>query len=214
MSTRPFRSASGTRPTLEGAGVRLHHALGFSEPSLTDPVLPVGRMHGLQLRADLPGALTMSSPRCRDVAGSEIPELVDDDGIAADPPYLDISVPPGTREVVPVDAYRSAFAYVFEGAASFRDAADPLGVPVEKEVAGREVHLRDRSGNRTLAQFDSGDEIAVQAADEGVRSLLVSGEPIREPVACHGPIVMNIEAELGEAMRDLERNTFVKESAA
>ena len=191
-----------------------------------------GRMHGFQLWANLPASLKMTSPRYQDIAGAEIPERVDDDGttvrvvigdwrgvrgpvdgIAADPQYLDVTVPPGTRKVIPVDAHRSAFAYVFEGSAAFRDASDPIGVLVEKEVAGREVHVRDLSGNRTLVVFDTGDEIVVETADEPVRFLLVSGKPIREPVAWHGPIVMNTDAEIREALADLSRDTFIRESA-
>ena len=61
--------------------------------------------------------------------------------------------------------------------------------------------------------FDSGDEIAVQAGDEGIRFLLVSGKPIEEPVAWYGPIVMNTRAELQLAFDELNRGTFIKESA-
>jgi len=87
-------------------------------------------------------------------------------------------------------------------------------VLVEKEIDRREVHVRDRSGNRTLVVFDTGDEIVVETADEAVRFLLVSGKPIREPVAWHGPIVMNTDAEIREALADLSRDTFIRESAA
>jgi len=191
-----------------------------------------GQMHGFQLWANLPASLKMTSPRYQDVPGSEIPELVDDDGtviriivgdyhgkkgvvdgIAADPQYLDISVPPGKRKIFKVDTSRNAFAYVFAGAGSFRDASNPIGVLTEKEIAGQEVHIRDMSGNRTLVYFDSGDEITVQAGDEGIRFLLISGKPLKEPVAWHGPIVMNTREELIQAMSDLQSGTFIKESA-
>jgi len=133
------------------------------------------------------------------------------DGIAADPQYLDIYVPPGKRKVFPVDTYRSAFAYIFEGSATFRDASKPFGVLVEKEVNGEEIHLRDMSGNRTLVVFDTGDEVVVQAGEKGVRFLLISGAPIREPVAWHGPIVMNTREELMTAVNELRSGTFIKE---
>ena len=133
------------------------------------------------------------------------------DGIAADPQYLDIWVPAGKRKVFKVDTYRSAFAYIFEGSANFRDASKPFGVLVEKEVNGEEIHLRDMSGNRTLVVFDSGDEVVVQAGDEGVRFLLISGAPIKEPVAWHGPIVMNTREELMTAMSELRSGQFIKE---
>ena len=189
-----------------------------------------GRMHGFQLWANLPGSLKMSTPRYQDINGSDIPEIKEDDGtvvrivvgefwgkrgpvdgIAADPQYLDISVPPNTRKVFPVDTYRSAFAYIFEGSASFRDASDPTGVLIEKEVAGEEIHLRDHSGNRTLVMFDNGNEVVVNSGEQGVRFLLVSGKPLREPVAWHGPIVMNTKHEIKQALQDLQTGNFIRQ---
>ena len=84
--------------------------------------------------------------------------------------------------------------------AGFADAADPRGVLLEKEVMGREVNIRDLSGDRTLVRFGTGDEVTVQAGPEGVRFLLISGAPIEEPVAWHGPIVMNTRDELVQAV--------------
>jgi quercetin 2,3-dioxygenase len=189
-----------------------------------------GRMHGFQLWANLPASLKMTTPRYQDVGSTEIPEIIDDDGtkvrvvvgefwgkrgpvdgIAADPQYLDIFVPAGKRKVFKVDTYRSAFAYIFEGTATFRDASKPFGVLVEKEVNGEEIHLRDMSGNRTLVVFDSGDEVVVTAGEKGVRFLLVSGAPLKEPVAWHGPIVMNTREELVTAVNELRAGTFIKE---
>ena len=189
-----------------------------------------GRMHGFQLWANLPASLKMTTPRYQDVGSSEIPEIIDDDGtkvrvvvgefwgkkgpvdgIAADPQYLDIWVPAGKRKVFKVDTYRSAFAYIFEGTATFRDASKPFGVLVEKEVNGEELHLRDMSGNRTLVVFDTGDEVVVTAGEHGVRFLLISGAPLKEPVAWHGPIVMNTREELMTAMSELRSGQFIKE---
>ena len=191
-----------------------------------------GRMHGFQLWANLPSGLKMTTPRYQDIGATDIPEIIDDDGtkvrvvvgsfwgkkgpvdgIAADPQYLDISIPPNTRKVLPIDTYRSAFAYIFAGSATFRDASKPFGVLVEKEIGGEEVHMRDMSGNRTLVVFGTGDEIVVQSGEEGVRFLLVSGAPIKEPVAWHGPIVMNTREELEQAFRDLRSGSFIRESA-
>lgn len=188
-----------------------------------------GQMHGFQLWANLPARLKMTTPRYQDVKGADIPEIIDDDGtvvkvivgsfwgktgpvdgIAADPQYLDIFVPAGRRKTLRVDTYRRAFAYVFEGAGTFRDAGRPQGVLLEKEVLGEEVNIRDLSGDRTLIRFGSGDEVTVQAGPDGVRFLLISGAPIQEPVAWHGPIVMNTEAELRQAMADLRNGTFIK----
>ncbi len=188
-----------------------------------------GRMHGFQLWANLPGALKMTAPRYQDVKSADIPVVVDDDGtavrvicgnfwgksgpvdgVAAEPVYLDISVAPGQRRTFPVDTYRKAFAYIFAGSGTFRDASKPFGVRVEKEVNGAELNIRDMSGNRTLVVFDTGDEVTVQAGDEGIRFLLVSGKPIEEPVAWHGPIVMNTREEIMQAMQDLQNGTFIK----
>jgi quercetin 2,3-dioxygenase len=184
-----------------------------------------GRMHGFQLWANLPSSLKMSAPRYQDVQGADIPEITDDDGtrarvvcgefwgqkgvvdgIAADPCYLDISVPPGQRKILPVETYRNAFAYIFAGSGQFRGASDPQEVRTElgSEPGGEIL------GNRSLILFDSGDEVVVQAGAEGIRFLLVSGKPIEEPVAWHGPIVMNTEAELRQAFSELQNGTFIK----
>ena len=300
MSIRPMLESRRAMPTMEGAGVKLHRAFGFHDPSELDPFLlfddfrnerpedylrgfpwhphrgietityvlagtvehgdslgnrgrlgagdvqwmtagsgimhqemPLGnargQMHGFQLWANLPSGLKMTAPRYQDVKSGEIPEVTDDDGtvvrvivgsfwgksgpvdgIAADPQYLDISVPAGLRKTFKVDTYRRAFAYVFEGAGRFADASSPEGVLLEKEVMGKEVNIRDLSGDRTLIRFGTGDEVTVQAGDRGVRFLLISGAPIQEPVAWHGPIVMNTKAEIAQAMTDLRNGTFIR----
>lgn len=188
-----------------------------------------GQMHGFQLWGNLPASLKMTAPRYQDIGGTELPEIFDDDGtrvkvvigdyrgykspvdgIAADPQYLDIFVPAGVRKSFKVDTYRRAFAYVFEGDGRFADASAPGGVLLEKEVMGEEVNIRDLSGDRTLVRFGTGDEVTVQAGEKGIRFLLISGAPINEPVAWHGPIVMNRPEELQQAMRDLRNGTFVK----
>ncbi|MEM8811448.1 MAG: pirin family protein [Pseudomonadota bacterium] len=189
-----------------------------------------GRMHGFQLWANLPSSLKMSAPRYQDIGSSEIPIVGDDDGtlvrvicgrygdkagpvdgIAAEPRYLDISVPAGRTKTFAVETYRQAFAYVFEGSGTFRDASDPVGVLTEKELPdGSETLVRETAGNRSLVLFSSGDSVTVTAGPDGIRFLLVSGRPIREPVAWYGPIVMNTEAEIHTAMTDLNRGTFIK----
>ena len=300
MSIRPATNLSQARPTMEGAGVHLHRAFGFGDPTRMDPFLlfddfrgddprdyragfpwhphrgietityvlagtvdhsdslgnrgalkggdvqwmtagsgilhqemPTGnargQMHGFQLWANLPAALKMTTPRYQDVRGSEIPEMVEDDGtlvkvitgrfrgktgpvdgIAADPQFLDIYVPPGRSRRFKVDTYRSTFAYIFEGSGKFRDASAPRGILLEKEIGGQEVNIRDLSGNRTLVEFGTGDEIGVTAGPDGLRFLLISGAPIQEPVAWHGPIVMNTQAEIRQAMAELNNGTFIK----
>jgi len=187
-----------------------------------------GRMHGFQLWANLPSSLKMTKPRYQDIKSGEIPEVVDDDGttvrvvcgdfwgktgavegVAADPQYLDVWVPPGVRKSLPMDTRRHAFAYIFDGTGRFRDASAPFGVLTEKDGPVETVE-REMTGNRSLVLFDSGDEVRVQAGDEGVRFLLVSGRPLEEPVAWYGPIVMNTEEELYEAVQDLRAGTFIR----
>lgn len=297
MSIRPIKRVVESQSTVEGAGVRLRRAFGFSEKNEYDPFLllddfrndnpadyaagfpwhphrgietityvlagrvdhqdslgnsgsmgsgdvqwmtagsgilhqempqgdPRGRMHGFQLWANLPSTHKMTTPRYQDIPAAVIPEITDDDGtkvrvicgsfwgksgpvdgIAAEPRYLDVWVPPGTRKTLPVDTRQNAFAYVFEGSGSFRDASEPREVLTENAVPGAGP---ERIRNRSLVLFDSGDAVSVQTGDEGIRFLLVSGKAIREPVAWRGPIVMNTNEELKQAWTELQNGTFIK----
>jgi quercetin 2,3-dioxygenase len=300
MSIRPVKRIIESKPTTEGAGVKLRRAFGFGATAEFDPFLllddfrndspddyragfpwhphrgietityvlsgtvahadslgnqgslgagdvqwmtagrgilhqemphgdPQGRMHGFQLWANLPSSLKMTAPRYQDIQAAEIPQITDDDGttvrvvcgefwgrrgpvegVAADPHYVDVMVPPGRRKTLAVETERHAFAYVFEGSGSFRSASEPFGVLTEKSVDGNEILLRDQAGNRSLVLFDSGDEVTVQAGDDGIRFLLVSGKPIQEPVAWYGPIVMNTRDQLQQAMAELRNGTFIR----
>lgn len=187
-----------------------------------------GRMHGFQLWANLPASLKMTDPRYQDVPADAIPEVTDDDGtrvrvicgefwgrrgpvegVAADPRYVDVSVPPGRRKRIAVEVERNAFAYVFAGSGTFRDASLPRAVLTEdasRPDAAPEYDAR----NHSLVLFDRGDEILVQAGPEGLRFLLVSGRPLEEPVAWYGPIVMNTAEELRQAVSDLNNGTFIR----
>jgi quercetin 2,3-dioxygenase len=100
---------------------------------------------------------------------------------------------------------------VFEGSGTFSSASQPFGVLTETAVDGGETLIRERTGNRSLVLFDSGDEVTVQASEEGIRFLLVSGKPIEEPVAWYGPIVMNTQAEVEQAFAELRNGTFIKQ---
>jgi hypothetical protein len=202
-----------------GSGI-MHQEMPKGDPS--------GRMHGFQLWANLPSSLKMTAPRYQDVTSDVIPEAVDDDGtrvrvicgsfwgkrgpvdgVAADPRYLDVSVPPGVKKHLPIETTRHAFAYVFAGSGNFRDASPPRGVRTEV-VGSTDTPAMAATGDRSLVLFDRGDEIAVQAGDEGIRFLLVSGQPIEEPVAWYGPIVMNTDEQLQEAYNELRAGTFIK----
>ena len=298
MSIRAVKKVVASKPTLEGAGVKLRRAFGFGDTTDYDPFLlfddfrndrpddylagfpwhphrgietityvlagtvehgdslgnrgslgagdiqwmtagsgilhqempkgdEAGRMHGFQLWSNLPASLKMTAPRYQDVLGKDVPEVVDDDGtsvrivcgsfwgksgpvdgVAADPRYLDIFVPPGVRKVLPVETSRHAFAYVFQGSGTFRDASSPRAV--QTDIVGTGVERPDFIGNRSMVLFDQGDEVVVQAGDEGIRFLLVSGKPIEEPVAWYGPIVMNTQHELRVALDELNSGTFIK----
>ncbi len=181
---------------------------------------PQGRMHGFQLWANLPACLKMTAPRYQEMKAAEIPVVTEDDGaqasiicgrfwgargpvdgIAADPMYLDISIPPGKRRTLPIETTRHAFAYIFEGSGVFGNASTPQ--PVRLEGGGVEA------GNRSLVLFDRGDEVTVESGESGIRFLLVSGQPLEEPVAWRGPIVMNTQEQLRQAFDELEKGTFL-----
>jgi redox-sensitive bicupin YhaK (pirin superfamily) len=108
-----------------------------------------------------------------------------------------------------VETTRNAFAYVFAGAGSFRDASAPQAVLTESAVDPNATPVYD-ARNHSLVLFDRGDEIVVQAGPEGIRFLLVSGQPLEEPVAWYGPIVMNTEEELRQAVSELHNGSFIR----
>jgi redox-sensitive bicupin YhaK (pirin superfamily) len=83
-----------------------------------------------------------------------------------------------------------------------------------EDVDGSHVVRRDDTGDRSLVLFDRGDEVTVQAGEHGIRFLLVSGTPLQEPVAWHGPIVMNTQEELRQALSELRAGTFIRNSSS
>lgn len=187
-----------------------------------------GKIHGFQLWANLPAALKMTAPRYQEIASADIPEVTEDDGtrvrvvcgnfwgvkgpvdgIAADPVYIDVSVPPGKCRRLPVETKRHAFAYIFAGSGEFCNASEPLPVPTES-IMQPDVVRPVLADDRSLILFDHGDEVIVQAGEQGTRFLLVSGKPLREPVAWHGPIVMNTQEQLVKAFQELQQGTFLK----
>ena len=219
MGNRGAISAGDVQWMTAGRGI-IHQEMPKGDPE--------GRMHGFQLWANLPSSLKMTTPRYQEIKAAEMPEVVDDDGtrarivcgtfwgktgpvdgIAADPVYLDVSVPPGLRKTLPVETSRQAFAYVFAGSGRFFNASSPLAIPTETVTASG-ITPPILADNRSLILFDSGDEVTVQAGDEGIRFLLVSGKPLQEPVAWRGPIVMNTPEELRRAFEELEDGTFLK----
>ena len=299
MSLRAVKQMYETKPTIEGAGVKLQRAFGFGKTTEFDPFLLLddfrnenpadylagfpwhphrgietityvlagevqhgdslgnkgrmtagdvqwmtagsgilhqempkgderGRMHGFQLWANLPAALKMTDPRYQDIPSAAIPEVTEDDGtkariicgefwgkrgpvegVAADPSYVDISVPPGKRRRIKVETTRNAFAYVFAGAGKFLDASEPQAVLTESAADPNAPVVYDAK-NHSLVLFDRGDEIVVQAGPEGIRFLLVSGKPLEEPVAWYGPIVMNTQEQIRQAMAELHDGSFIQ----
>ena len=188
-----------------------------------------GEMHGFQLWANLPSSLKMTSPRYQDISSQEIKEINDDDGskiriivgnyrgykgpvtdIFIEPQFLDIFVPPNTLKTIPVSVDKNALAYIFEGSAKFDYASSPRGINIERSINGNEIKMQDLSGNKTLINFDKGDNIKLMSGENGIRFLLISGKPIQEPVAWHGPIVMNNFDEINLAMKELNDGTFIK----
>ncbi len=190
----------------------------------------IGRMHGFQLWANLPAAQKMTEPRYQEVKVEEIPHVTDDDGtearlvcgsfwgkrgpvtgIATNPTYVDITVPPGKTKRLPVETTNHAFAYVFAGSGKFCNASGPLAVPTEG-VKWLDTEPPAEADNRSLILFDRGDEVVVQAGEDGIRFLLVSGRPLKEPVAWYGPIVMNTQEQLKAAFEELHEGTFIKKT--
>ena len=304
MSLRAVKQILETKPTIEGAGVKLQRAFGFGKTAEFDPFLLFddfrnekpedylagfpwhphrgietityvlagevahgdslgnkgrmtagdvqwmtagsgilhqempkgdehGRMHGFQLWANLPAAHKMTDLRYQDIPSSAIPEVTEDDGttariicgdfwgktgpvegvatgpMSAEARYVDISVPPGKRKRFQVETTRHAFAYVFAGSGTFRDASEPQAVLTESAVDPNAAPVYDAK-NHSLVLFDRGDEITVQAGPEGIRFLLVSGKPLKEPVAWYGPIVMTTQEQIRQAMAELHTGGFIK----
>ena len=221
MGNRGAIAAGDVQWMTAGSGI-IHQEMPKGDPSRAHARLPVvGESAG---GAQDDGAALSGSESPRD-----IPEITDDDGthvrlvcgnfwgktgpvegIAADPIYLDVSVPPGKRKTLPVETTRHAFAYVFGGSGKFCNASGPLAVPTEGVGWWP---TRRRPPRRTTARSCSstrGDEVAVQGGEDGIRFLLVSGKPLEEPVAWYGPIVMNTQEQLRQAFEELERGTFLK----
>jgi hypothetical protein len=170
-----------------------------------------GHMWGFQLWANLPSTHKMMPPRYRDVKNITIPEItlkndvkirivsgeingvkgpVQD--IVVDPEYLDVTVPVGTEFIHPTRPGHTVFAYVIAGSASFTAEKNSLLT------------------NTNLILFEDGSQVTISTRDEPVRFLLLSGKPIREPVAWYGPIVMNTQQELRLAFEEYNNGTFIK----
>ena len=189
---------------------------------------PDGRMYGFQLWANLPKSNKMMDPRYRDVKSSTIPEVTLENGVKirvicgevagqrgpvqdvmVDPQYLDVTIPAKTEFVYATPPGYTVFAYVFDGKGIFCDQKDPYSY--EEEGSNYfDLQREPMLGNTTLVVFADGDQIKVVTEDFDVRFLLISGKPIREPVAWYGPIVMNTAEELQIAFTEYQNGTFIK----
>lgn len=187
-----------------------------------------GLMWGFQLWANLPASYKMMDPRYREVKSNQIPETTLDEGVKAkiicgelngvkgpvrdiitDPEYLDTTIPSKSTFSHSVNPGHTVFAYVIEGEGYFDQRRDPFAF----EVEGRNYFDFKREsliGSENLVTFEEGDQLAITAGDTGVRFLLISGKPIREPVAWYGPIVMNTQGELRIAFQEYRNGTFIK----
>ncbi|WP_422478449.1 pirin family protein [Pleomorphochaeta sp. DL1XJH-081] len=171
----------------------------------------VDRILGAQLWINLPGKDKMTVPAYRDITADMVPVVSDDtssvriisgryrekmgpvQGDYVKTLYLDVELNGDAEWQMKIDPEATLFCYLVSGSGSF-DESDEV-VP-----SHRAVLLRD------------GERIVVKAASEGVRFLLISGRPLREPIAWGGPIVMNTRAELRHAFKELDEGTFIKHS--
>ncbi len=176
-----------------------------------------GILEGFQLWVNLPKRLKMTEPRYRGVESSEIPTIEHDDGavikviagkyegvegavtdIYADPTYLDVQVPANSHLEIPVKEDQSVLAYVFEGEGIFGN------FEMNETQKGTGIE------STKMLILGEGNIVRVHAENKPVRFLLIAGKPLNEPVARYGPFVMNTEAEIEQAIHDLQNNTFVK----
>ncbi|MGO9136375.1 MAG: pirin family protein [Syntrophales bacterium] len=187
-----------------------------------------GVMWGFQLWANLPASQKMMEPRYRDVKDNQIPEVVAGEGIkikiicgevkgtrgpvrdiVVDPEYLDCTIPPRVEFIHPTKPGYKVLAYVIGGKAYFCRGRKPFTYEVEGENYfdfRRDAFVY----NESVVLFEDGERIVVSTEDEPVRFLLISGKPLREPVAWYGPIVMNTQEELEIAFEEYRRGTFIK----
>jgi redox-sensitive bicupin YhaK (pirin superfamily) len=190
---------------------------------------PGGLMWGCQLWANLPASHKMMDPRYRDVNSSQSPVVRLEGGITVrvicgrvgdvrgpvqdvviDPQYLDVAVPAGSIFAHPTKRGHTVFAYVLEGAACFDDRRDAQAYEVEGANYFDWEPVDCLIGQESLVVYDDGDEVRVTTQEQAVRFLLISGQPIREPVAWYGPIVMNTQDELRLAFEEYQAGTFIK----
>ncbi|MDX9800221.1 MAG: pirin family protein [Spirochaetia bacterium] len=192
-----------------------------------------GLMWGFQLWANLPRSQKMCKPLYRDVKNSDIPKLTLDNGtkikiisgevngvkgpvadIAIKPEYLDITLPAGISFTRSFENEHTVFAYIIEGDVEIKEDDSPAAATAESKTDALFSHNADKGKTAVpkeqLVLFDAGDAVRITGGSKGGRFLLVSGKPLKEPVAWYGPIVMNTDDEIKTAIRDLKEGTFIK----
>jgi redox-sensitive bicupin YhaK (pirin superfamily) len=187
-----------------------------------------GAMYGFQLWANLPASHKMMEPHYLGVTSDQIPETTGSNGtrikviagrvngvtgsvrdVVTDPEYLDVTIAAGGAFSHPTPRGHTVFAYVIGGKGAFCQQKDPYSY----EAEGANYFDMERGsliGDGHLVLFGDGDTITVTTEEDPVRFLLISGRPIGEPVAWHGPIVMNTQEELRIAFDELRQGTFIK----
>lgn len=171
------------------------------------------RMLGLQLWLNLPRKDKFAPPQYRDITATMIPAIEEPAGTvrviagtygtakgATQGDYvralmIDVRLKPGAQWSLPTDPKETLFIYIVDGSGRFGAPADPVG-------------------SRRAVLFGEGDEFAVEAGREGMRFVLCAGQPLREPIAWGGPIVMNTQAELDQAFAELDNGTFIRGTQA
>ena len=169
-----------------------------------------GRMRGFQLWVNLPARDKMTDPRYQEFAAERIPQLSPAQGVsvkviagtvdsvsgpiqqpATEPLYLDVSLSADSAWTCPLPAGHNAFAYVFEGSAALGEREDARALELQQ-----------------LAVLGGGSTLQMRACAQGARLIVVAGRPLREPIARHGPFVMNTREELMQAFVDYQEGRF------
>ena len=206
------RDTLGNAGSIGAGGVQWMTAGGGILHEEMPQVRPEGN-EGFQLWVNLPAGLKMSQPRYQDIASQDIPEVTTEEGvtirmiagqvadmkgavtgIAANPTYLDVTIPAHGSFTQSVSLGQTAFAYVFKGKADF----------VENDE-GKSTEI----ASTKLVVLEDGELVKIKTGEVGARLLIISALPLREPVARYGPFVMNTQEEIQQALKDLQQGTFI-----
>ena len=177
-----------------------------------------GRISGFQLWANLPASHKMMKPRYQDIKSADIPEVISAehckvlvvcgsfDGkegpvtdIMSSPVFFDVEIPAGTEFILPTDSTHNVFCYIIEGEGYFCERSTDETYKLNHHATANHVLL-----------FTPGEQLVVHTMESSLRFLFLSGKPIAEPIAWHGPIVMNTQAEIETALNEYRSGSFIK----